>query len=320
MWVSPEVSMQSTLEAEAIVVKLLSTKYLAKHRAALIVCVLALLCSASPAQERLRMSTTTSTENSGLLNVLLPPFEKRCNCKVDVIAVGTGKALKLGEKGDVDVVLVHARALEDKFVADGFGINRRDVMYNDFIVVGPANDPAGLKHAATSADAFRRIAASHSLFISRGDESGTHQKEKEIWAAAAIKPAGSWYRSAGQGMGEVVNMATELRGYTLVDRGTYNALRHEKTDLVVLYDGSRTYSKPGRPAPKLTVEQVSALTGPNGLFNPYGVIAVNPKRFPHTRFDLAMKFIDYITGAEGQRIIANYQVQGDPVFFTFKGR
>lgn len=293
---------------------------LVKHRAVLIACIVALFCSVAPAQERLRMSTTTSTENSGLLSVLLPPFEKQCNCKVDVIAVGTGKALKLGEAGDVDVVLVHARALENKFIADGFGVNRRDVMYNDFIIIGPSSDPADLRHAVTVANAFQRIASGHSPFISRGDESGTHQKEKEIWASAGIKPAGSWYRSAGQGMGEVVNMATELRAYTLVDRGTYNALRHGKTDLVILYDDSRSLAKPGKAAPGLTVEQVSALTGANGLFNPYGVIAVNPKRFPHVRFDLAMKFIEYITGAEGQRIIANYQVQGDPVFFTFKGK
>jgi len=291
-----------------------------RHRATLAAIAIALLCSIAPAQTRLRMSTTTSTENSGLLNVLLPPFEKECGCKVDVIAVGTGKALKLGEQGDVDVVLVHARALEDKFMANGFGVNRRDVMYNDFVVIGPANDPADLKHAATAADAFRRIAARRSVFVSRGDESGTHQKEKEIWAAAAMAPAGSWYRSAGQGMGEVINMATELRGYTLADRGTYNALRHGKTDLVVLYDGSRTSAKPGRPVARLTVEQVSALAGTRGLFNHYGVIAVNPKRFPQVKFDLAMKFIEYITGAEGQRIIANYQVQGDPVFFTFKGK
>ena len=291
-----------------------------RHRATLAAIAIALLCSIAPAQTRLRMSTTTSTENSGLLNVLLPPFEKECGCKVDVIAVGTGKALKLGEQGDVDVVLVHARALEDKFMANGFGVNRRDVMYNDFVVIGPANDPADLKHAATAADAFRRIAARRSVFVSRGDESGTHQKEKEIWAAAGMAPAGSWYRSAGQGMGEVINMATELRGYTLADRGTYNALRHGKTDLVVLYDGSRTSAKPGRPVARLTVEQVSALAGTRGLFNPYGVIAVNPKRFPQVKFDLAMKFIEYITGAEGQRIIANYQVQGDPVFFTFKGK
>ncbi len=283
-------------------------------------CVAALVCSVCPAQVRLRMSTTTSTDNSGLLNVLLPPFERECNCKVDVIAVGTGKALKLGEQGDVDVVLVHARALEDKFVASGFGVNRRDVMYNDFVVIGPTDDPADLRHAATAADAFRRIAANRSLFISRGDNSGTDQKEKEIWAATGIAPSGSWYRSAGQGMGEVINMATELRGYTLADRGTYNAFRHGKTDLVILYDGSRAFTRSGKPMPRLTVAQVTALTGANGLFNPYGVIAVNPERFPYVHYDLAMKFIAYVTGLEGQRIIANYQVRGDPIFFTFKGK
>lgn len=291
-----------------------------KSRAVIAAVLFALACSPGVAQARLKLSTTTSTDNSGLLNVLLPPFEKQCNCKVDVIAVGTGKALKLGEQGDVDVVLVHARALEDRFVANGYGVNRRDVMYNDFVVIGPASDPADLRHAATAAEAFRRIAARRALFISRGDDSGTDQKEKEIWTAAGIAPAGSWYRSVGQGMGEAINMATELRGYTLADRGTYNAFRHGKTDLVILYDASRAYTKPGRPMPRLTVAQVTALTGQKGLFNPYGVIAVNPKRFPYVRYDLAMKFIAYITGAEGQRIIANYQVQGDPVFFTFKGK
>lgn len=288
------------------------------YKFALASCVVALLCSVSSAQDRLKMSTTTSTDNSGLLNVLLPPFEKQCNCKVDVIAVGTGKALKLGEAGDVDVVLVHARALEDKFIADGFGVNRRDVMYNDFVIIGPPNDPSDIKHASTAADALKRIAAKQATFVSRGDESGTHQKEKEIWSAAAITPVGMWYRSAGQGMGEVINMATELRGYTLADRGTYNAFRHGKTDLIVLYDGRQKSSTPGKLLPNLTVEQVTALTGSHGLFNPYGVIAVNPKRFPRVRFDLAMKFVEYITGAEGQDIIANYRVQGDPVFFTFQ--
>jgi tungstate transport system substrate-binding protein len=321
MWALPEACTQNTLATEkSVVVRLLSGRAFVKPRVALVWCVLALVCSFSSAQARLRMSTTTSTDNSGLLDVLLPPFEKQCNCKVDVIAVGTGKALKLGEQGDVDVVLVHARALEDRFIANGFGVNRRDVMYNDFVVIGPANDPADLKHAATAVDAFQRIAARQSLFISRGDESGTHEKEEEIWAAAGIAPAGSWYRSAGQGMGEVINMATELRGYTLADRGTYNALRHGQSDLVVLYDGNRNFTKPGRSMPRLTVAQVSSMTGPNGLFNPYGVIAVNPKRFPSVRYDLAMKFIAYITGTEGQQIIANYQVQGDPVFFTFKGK
>jgi tungstate transport system substrate-binding protein len=289
-----------------------------KLKLALAALAVVFLCSFATAEDHLKMSTTTSTDNSGLLTVLLPPFEKECGCKVDVIAVGTGKALKLGETGDVDVMLVHARALEDKFVAAGFGINRRDVMYNDFVVIGPPNDPAGVREATSAIDAFKRIDATHSTFISRGDDSGTNVKEMQLWSAAGIKPSGSWYRSAGQGMGEVINMATELRGYTLADRGTYNAFRHGKTDLVILYDANRGLERPGAPAPRLTVDQVLARAGANGLFNPYGVIAVNPKKFPWVKYDLAMKFEDFITGPEGQRIIANYHVEGDPVFFTFK--
>src|SRR5665647_403333 len=164
------------------------------------------------AEERLRMSTTTSTENSGLLSVLLPPFEKKFGCKVDVVAVGTGKALKLGEAGDVDVVFVHARTLEDKFVANGYGVNRRDVMYNDFVLLGPPDDPAGVGKAKSAPDAFRAIAAKGRPFISRGDDSGTHQKEKEIWASAGIAPKGAWYVEAGQGMGEILMMAAQKRG------------------------------------------------------------------------------------------------------------
>ena len=243
------------------------------------------------AEERLRMSTTTSTENSGLLSVLLPPFEKRFDCKVDVVAVGTGKALKLGEAGDVDVVFVHARKLEDKFVANGFGVNRRDVMYNDFVLLGPPEDPAGVGKAKSAPDAFRAIAAKGSPFISRGDESGTHQKEKEIWASAGIVPRGAWYIEAGQGMGEVIIMATEKRGYTLSDRGTYIAFR-KKTGLVVLRQGDEN------------------------LWNPYGIIAVNPKKHAHARYDLAMKFIDFVTGPEGQSIIAGFKVDGEPLFFV----
>lgn len=253
-----------------------------------------ILCGIAGAEERLRLSTTTSTENSGLLNVLLPPFEKKNGAKVDVIAVGTGKALKLGEAGDVDVVLVHARKLEDKFVADGFGVNRRDVMYNDFVLLGPAADPAGVKGAKTAASALAKIAAKEATFISRSDESGTHQKEREIWQAAGVKPAGAWYVEAGQGMGEVIVMATQKQGYTLADRGTYNAFKKDKTDLNILFQGEK------------------------GLFNPYGVIAVNPKKHPHVKYDLAMKFIDYVTGPEGQKIIADFKVDGEPVFFVYK--
>ncbi|MDO8444732.1 MAG: substrate-binding domain-containing protein [Deltaproteobacteria bacterium] len=242
------------------------------------------------AETRLRMSTTTSTENSGLLKVLLPPFEKSCDCKVDVIAVGTGKALKLGETGDVDVVFVHARELEEKFVADGFGVNRKDVMYNDFVIIGPSSDPAGVKEVRTAAEAFSTISAKNAVFISRGDESGTHQKEKEIWEVAGGIPKGSWYVEAGQGMGEVINMATERQGYTLADRGTYIAYK-KKSDLVLLYEGDKA------------------------LFNPYGVIAVNPKKHPHVKYDLAMKLIEFLISKEGQGIIANFNVNGEQLFF-----
>jgi tungstate transport system substrate-binding protein len=260
-------------------------------RIVLILVVLLVTATSVAAAERLRMSTTTSTENSGLLKVLLPPFEQQHNCKVDVIAVGTGKSLKIGAAGDADIVFVHARALEDKFVADGYGVNRKDVMYNDFVILGPDDDPAGVREVKTTAEALARIAARQAFFISRGDESGTHQKEREIWQATEVKPAGAWYVEAGQGMGEVIIMATEKRAYTLADRGTYNAFKKEKTDLKIVFEGER------------------------GLFNPYGIIAVNPARHPHVKYDLALKLIDYVTGPEGQQIIADYRVDGEPIFF-----
>ncbi len=259
--------------------------------AALSFLLLALAALPAVAEERLRMSTTTSTENSGLLSVLLPPFEKKFGCKVDVVAVGTGKALKLGEAGDVDVVFVHARKLEDRFMANGYGVDRRDVMYNDFVLLGPANDPAGVGRTNSAPDAFRAIAAKGSPFISRGDESGTHQKEKEIWASAGIAPRGAWYFEVGQGMGEVIMMAAQKRGYTLSDRGTYIAFR-KKSDLVVLGQGDRN------------------------LLNPYGIIAVNPKKHAHVKYDLAMKLIDFVTGPEGRALIVGFKVDGEPLFFV----
>ncbi len=242
------------------------------------------------AENRLRMSTTTSTEQSGLLGVLLPPFEKANNVKVDVIAVGTGKALKLGENGDVDVVFVHARAAEDKFVSEGFGVDRRDVMHNDFILVGPKSDPAGVKEAKTAQEALKKIAESKAEFISRGDDSGTHKKEKQIWKAAGIKPEGKWYVEAGQGMGPVLQMAFDKKGYTLADRGTYLAYEG-KIDSVILLEGDKT------------------------LFNPYGIIAVNQEKHPKANYELAKKFIDFVTGPVGQKIIAEYKINGKQLFF-----
>jgi tungstate transport system substrate-binding protein len=242
------------------------------------------------AETRLRMSTTTSTEASGLLNVLLPPFEKAHNVKVDVIAVGTGKALKLGENGDVDVVFVHSRPAEDKFVADGYGVDRRDVMYNDFIIVGPKDDPAKLKEAKSAVDAFKLLAQGKADFISRGDDSGTHKMEKQLWKAAGITPQGKWFIEAGQGMGPVLQMAFDKKGYALSDRGTFLAYQG-KIDLVIVYSGDKA------------------------LFNPYGIIAVNPQKHPKANYELAKKFMDYVTGPEGQKNIADYKVNGKQLFF-----
>jgi tungstate transport system substrate-binding protein len=244
-----------------------------------------------PAQSgRLRLATTTSTENSGLLAVLLPPFEAKTDLKVDVIAVGTGQALRLGRAGDVDIVLVHARQLEDEFVADGYGVNRRDVMHNDFIVIGPASDPAGIGGMGDCAAALKRIADRGETFVSRGDNSGTHVKEQSLWRAAGPNPTGRWYREAGQGMGPVITMAGDMQGYTLADRGTYLSMK-DKIQLRVLVEGD----------PR--------------LFNPYGIIAVNPDRFPHVAYFEAMQLIAWMTSVEGQEIIGNYKVQGDALFY-----
>jgi tungstate transport system substrate-binding protein len=250
----------------------------------LLIFLLLLMCSTPLwAGERLKLSTTTSTENSGLLYELLPPFERQFNVKVDIIAVGSGKAIKLGENGDVDVVLAHERDLEDKFVADGYGVNRRDVMHNDFVIIGPTADPAGVRKAKTAAEAFKLIAKRRTPFVSRGDKSGTHSKELSLWRKAGVKPAGSWYMESGMGMGEVLIMAHEKGAYTLTDRGTYLAFQKEgKIKLPILFEGDPT------------------------LFNAYGIIAVNPARHPSVNYIMAMALIGWVTSQEGQRIIADF--------------
>jgi len=242
------------------------------------------------AETRLKMSTTTSTENSGLLSVLIPPFEKRNSVRVDVIAVGTGAALKLGHNGDVDVVFVHSRPDEDKFITDGYGVYRKDVMHNDFVVLGPEKDPAKIKDSSSASDAFKKIAKTSSLFVSRGDNSGTQKKEMLIWENAGITPKGKWYIEAGQGMGAVLQIANEKQAYTLSDRGTYLAYK-DKIDIFIVYEGDEI------------------------LFNPYGIIAVNPEKHPHTKFDLAKNLIDFITGPQGQKIIKNYKIKGEQLFY-----
>jgi tungstate transport system substrate-binding protein len=242
------------------------------------------------AEQVVRLATTTSTASSGLLDAILPKFESKCGCKVHVIAVGTGKALKLGEDGNVDVVLVHARPSEDAFVAAGHGIDRRDVMYNDFVLIGPNNDPARIKGEKDVLAAMKKIADAKWKFVSRGDDSGTDQMEKSYWKELSIKPEGQrWYFAAGQGMGEVLMMAGEMRAYTLTDRGTYISFR----------------DKIGLPA---------LMQGDARMFNPYGIIAVNPKKYPKTNYRGASELIEWITSAEGQKLIADFKVGGEQLF------
>ncbi len=249
--------------------------------------------AAAPANPRIKLATTTSTENSGLLGYLLPLFEAKTGYKVDVVAVGTGAALKLGENGDADVVLVHARAQEDAFVAAGHGVDRRDVMYNDFIILGPASDPAGIGAAKSSTEAFAKIASAGAVFVSRGDKSGTHVKELDIWKAAGITPAGTWYKEAGQGMEQVILMANGMPGYTLADRGTWLAVK-DKTTLKICYEGDK------------------------GLFNPYGIIAVNPAKWPAANVEGAKALIDWMTSKEGLKAIESFKLNGEQLFFTYK--
>jgi tungstate transport system substrate-binding protein len=251
--------------------------------------LLALVGPPARAQEHVRLSTTTSTDQSGLLQVVLPPFEQRFHLTVDVLAVGSGKALKLAEHGDVDVVLSHAPELEDAFVRSGFGVNRRDVMYNDFIVVGPPDDPAGLRGAADATRAFAKLAGSGATFVSRGDESGTHQMEKALWQRAGIVPTGPWYVSAGQGMGEVLLMANERRAYTLADRATFVVYK-QRGDLAVVIQGDPL------------------------LRNPYTVTAVNPARHPQAKYVAAMQLIAWLTCPEGQALIGGFAPQGERLF------
>jgi tungstate transport system substrate-binding protein len=249
--------------------------------------------SAPPAEaQNLILATTTSTQDSGLLDYLLPDFEKEFNTKIDVIAVGTGQAIKLGEDGNADVLLVHARAQEDAFMAAGHGVRREDVMYNDFVLVGPEQDPAGIAGREDATAAFKQIADKQTPFVSRGDNSGTNTKELAIWKAAGIEPAGDWYISAGQGMGAVLTMASEQQAYTLSDRATYLARTLEGLDLKILVEGDPI------------------------LFNPYGVIAVNPAKNPDIHADLANTFIDWLVSLPVQEKISKFGVDqfGAPLF------
>jgi len=245
--------------------------------------------------ETLTLTTTTSTYDTGLLDEVNAAFEERFGAAVEAVAQGTGAALETASRGDSDVVMVHARSLEDEFMRDGNGINRRDLMFNDFVVVGPEDDPAGIDRMSEVTNAFRMIADSESVFISRGDNSGTHTKELAIWESAGVEPGGEWYREAGSGMGQVLNQANLTPGYTLSDRGTFLSQRSE-LDLSIYVQGP--------------IEG-----GPELLANPYGVIAVNPGVHENVNYDLAMAYIGFLTSREGQKIIEEYTVEGEQLFF-----
>jgi tungstate transport system substrate-binding protein len=246
--------------------------------------------AATEEPQRLILATTTSTDDSGLLDTILPDFEEKYNASVDVVAVGTGQAIALGESGDADVLLVHARELEEAFVEAGHGTARYDVMYNDFVIVGPADDPAGVAGAVDAVETLSRIAEGEAAFISRGDNSGTHVKELSLWEQAGITPEDGWYRSTGQGMGEVLTIAAELGGYTLSDRATYLARKAEGLTLEILFEGDPI------------------------LFNPYSVIPVNPELHPEVNAELADAFVEWITSMETQQLIAGYSRYGGLLF------
>lgn len=261
----------------------------------------------APAAEgvHLRLATTTSTEDSGLLDVILPDFEKQCNCTVDVVAVGTGQAIEIGSKGDADVLLVHSRKAEDKFVADGHAKERFDVMYNDFILVGPTEDPAKVAGMTSSVDALKAIAAAQATFASRGDKSGTNTKELSLWSSAAITPTAElpWYKSIGQGMGDTLLFANEQKAYTLADRGTYLSMRDKLPGLTIVVGGETLTDNVDKK-----------------LLNPYGVMAVNADTHPGVNDDLAMQFVNWIMSADTQAKIGAYGVDkfGQSLFYAGK--
>ncbi len=259
------------------------------------VALLLAACSGAPEAARVRLATTTSTDNSGLLRWLLPPFEERTGIEVQVVAVGTGQALALGESGDADLLLVHAREREEAFMAAGHGRERRDVMWNDYVLLGPPGDPAQVRGLADAAEAFAKIASSGSLFVSRGDDSGTHIAERALWKRVGGVPGGrEWYREAGQGMGPCLMMADEMRAYLLADRGTYLSFR-ARLDLDVLVEGDLM------------------------LRNPYGVILVDPARHRNVKAAPARMLMDYLTSPEGQRRIAEFRVGGEVLFHPVLG-
>jgi tungstate transport system substrate-binding protein len=249
-------------------------------------------------QKTLILATTTSTQDTGLLDVLIPIFEKQTGYFVKTIAVGSGQAMTMGQKGEADVLLVHSPAAEKKFMDDGFGVSRRLVMHNDFIIVGPGDDPAKIKGLKSAAEAFKEMAAAQALFVSRGDNSGTHAKEKDVWKVAGVKYEGEkWYQQTGLGMGQTLNVAAEKKGYTLADRGTYLALA-KTLKLDILVEGDAV------------------------LLNIYHVMEVNPQKWPKVNIAAAKAFADFMVSKETQEIIKTYGVDkyGSPLFFPDAGK
>ena len=249
------------------------------------------------AERFITVASTTSTENSGLFEAILPLFERQTGIAVRVVAVGTGQAIRAAERGDADVLFVHHRPSEERFVADGYGVERHEVMYNDFVLVGPRDDPAGASGAPDVVGAFGNIAVRQAPFASRADDSGTHKREMTLWQAAGIDAraaSGGWYRETGSGMGTTLNIASGMGAYTLSDRGTWLSFNN-KGELTVLVQGGRR------------------------LFNPYGVILVNPARHPHVKAEEGQAFVDWLLSADGQGAIASYRIDGQEVFFPSAG-
>ncbi len=273
------------------------TKYCAKLRllpaiAATVIAAGGLAAPAVAAEKSIIVQSTTSTQNSGLLNYLLPMFEKKTGIKVNVVAVGTGQALKNARNGDGDVLLVHAKSAEDKFVADGFGVKRFDVMFNDFVIIGPKSDPAKIKGTKDAPKAFAMLAEAKAPFASRGDDSGTHKKELKLWKMAEIIPGKdqSWYRETGSGMGATLNVAAGMGAYVMSDRATWIAFKN-KSNLEILVEGDER------------------------LFNQYGVILVNPEKHKKVKAQEGQAFVDWLTGADGQAAIKSFKVNGKQLFF-----
>jgi len=258
---------------------------------AVLLCFVALAVSA---QERfITVASTTSTEQSGLFGYLLPIYEQQTGVEVRVVALGTGQALDVGRRGDADVVLVHARAAEEKFLAEGQGLKRSPVMYNDFVLIGPKSDPAKIAGSKDILAALTKIETTKSPFVSRGDRSGTHMAELDLWKASGIdidKSKGPWYRDTGQGMGPALNTAASMGAYVLADRGTWLAFKN-RGDLVILVEGDKR------------------------LFNQYGVMLVNPEKHPNVKKELGQQFIDWLVSPVGQKAIADYKINGEQLFY-----